>query len=61
MIVGFDLDGVLCNIDVALLRIIDNLPDESRVDIERWYYRDRKPLLNANLFLAHVEKHHVKP
>lgn len=47
MKIGFDLDGVLCNIDVAVLRIIDNMPDTwGRASMEEWYYRERDPLLN---------------
>jgi len=52
MRIGFDLDGVLCEIDVAVLRIIDNSPEEARKSAEEWYYRERKPLLNMKLVIA---------
>lgn len=52
MNIGFDMDGVLCKIDVALLRVLDNLPEDVRATAEEWYYRQREPLLDARLFLA---------
>jgi len=48
--IGYDLDGVLCDIDVAVIRIMDNLPKVQRDSVEEWYYRDRKPRLNPYLF-----------
>lgn len=57
MKIAFDLDGVLCDIDVAMLRVIDILeehlgkPDAIKT-IEQWYYKTRIPNLNAMLFLA---------
>ena len=56
MNIGFDMDGVLCKIDVALLRLIDNMPDEVRKSAEEWYYRQRPPELNASLFLHEDDK-----
>lgn len=60
MIVGFDLDGTLCDIDVAVLRIIDNIDDEdTKKSVEEWYYRERKPLLNPKLFLRQSDEFHI--
>lgn len=60
MKMAFDLDGVLCDIDVALLRILDNIKDEkARLSAEEWYYRERKPLLNAKLFLRNSDEFHI--
>lgn len=55
----FDLDGVICDIDIATLRIIDTLrlnTDNKNVieelnKAERWYYIGRKLELNPYMFL----------
>jgi len=52
MRIGFDLDGVLCKIDVGLLRVIDNMQPEANKSAEEWYYRERKPELNPLLFMS---------
>ena len=53
MRVGFDLDGVLCDIDIAMLRLIDNLDDENiRGNVELWYYKSRKPYLNPYMYTS---------
>lgn len=54
--IGFDLDGTLCEIDIGLLRVIDNMEGEAQRSAEEWYYRERKPLLNARLFLHPDDK-----
>ena len=59
MKIGFDLDGVLCNVDVGLLRVIDNMKDEVKKSAEEWYYRERKPLLNPILFLSAEDKFYI--
>jgi hypothetical protein len=60
MIIAMDLDGVLCDIDVALLRVIDNIKDDkARLSAEEWYYRERKPLLNPKLFLRDSDEFHI--
>lgn len=47
------MDGVLCEIDVALLCVMkDILNVQEYREAEDWYYRERKPLLDARLFLA---------
>lgn len=51
MRIGFDLDGVLCDIDIVTLHLIHKLsPDAERV-AEKYYYVSRKPLLNPALFM----------
>lgn len=51
--IGWDLDGVLVDIDVATLRLIDHIEDrEERLFLEEWYYRDRNPLLNPKMFMS---------
>lgn len=58
--IGFDLDGTLCSIDVAMLRLIDNEPNkEAQCSAEEWYYRERKPLLDARLFLSKDDKFYI--
>jgi len=60
MKIGFDLDGVLCDIDVAVLRMLDNIPNEDvKTSVEEWYYRERKPLLNPKLFLRTSDEFHI--
>ena len=49
MKIGFDIDGVLTDINVATLRIMDNLQDDAKISAEQWYYRERKPLLDPRL------------
>lgn len=56
MLVGFDIDGVLAEIDLASLRIIDNLPQDAKKSAETWYYIERKPLLDARQFLSDDDK-----
>jgi len=57
MRIGFDLDGVLCKIDVGLLRVIDNMQnEEAKKSAEEWYYRERKPELDAKMFLSENDK-----
>jgi len=60
MNIGWDLDGVLCEIDVGLLRVIDNMPPEARKSSEEWYYRERRPELNPKLFMSEDEWHRLK-
>jgi FMN phosphatase YigB (HAD superfamily) len=57
MIIGFDLDGVLCDVDTPLIRMMDNIKDDgARESIAEWYYSDRKPILNPRLFLSENDK-----
>jgi len=58
--IGFDLDGTLCDISVALLRSIDNMKDKQAMrNIEQWYYRERKPIFNARLFLHETDEMYI--
>jgi hypothetical protein len=52
MKIGFDIDGVLADINVATLRIMDNLKKEAKNSAEQWYYRERKPLLDPRMMLG---------
>lgn len=52
MTIGFDLDGVLCDINVTQLILIQNLPSA-----EVSYYKERKPLLNPVQFLISGDKY----
>jgi hypothetical protein len=58
--IAFDIDGVLCDIDVAVLRMMDNITDTKvKESVEEWYYRERKPLLNPKLFLRESDEFHI--
>ena len=58
--IAWDLDGVLCDIDIATLRLIDNEPNaEARQSAEEWYYRERKPLLDARLLLSKDDEFYI--
>lgn len=52
MLLAFDLDGVLCDIDNALLKIAHTMSPAMEDEVARYYYSGRQPLLNPNLFLA---------
>ena len=59
MRIGFDLDKVLCDGNITILRMIDQMSPKKRVAVEEWYYRDRKPLLIPEDFLADNDKYIV--
>lgn len=60
MKIAFDLDGTLCPIDIATLRLLDNVKDKEQYDsTEAWYYRERKPLLDARLVLSEQDEMYV--
>jgi len=59
MKIGFDLDGVLCEIDMVALNLMDKLPVNGRVDIESYYYDTVKPLLNPEDFLNDGDIYYV--
>lgn len=59
VVFGFDLDGVLCNIDVALLHIMHKLPPEQEKLCELYYYTERTPLLDPHLFLSEGDEYHI--
>jgi len=52
MVIGFDLDGVLCDINVVELCLIGQ-----DLSIDQWYYKERKPLLNPAMFLSDDDKY----
>lgn len=51
MKMGFDLDGVLCDIDVTVLHLMHKLPPEEEELAEVYYYKERKPLLNPKFLM----------
>jgi len=54
--IGFDLDGVICDISVTTLRMIDQVDEEKKLMLEKWYYKERVPLLNPNLIMANDDE-----
>lgn len=54
---GFDLDKCLCDGDITVLRIIDQMTPEKRIAIEGWYYLERRPLLNPEDFLSSADEY----
>ena len=56
---AFDIDGVLCTISITTLRMLDMMPKETRDQVEPYYYREQKPLLNPELFLASGDEYIV--
>jgi hypothetical protein len=59
MIVGFDFDGVICDIDIVSLKLLDSLEGEEYLRAERSYYASRRPLLNPEDFLAEGDEYYV--
>lgn len=57
MLYGFDLDNVLCDGNITILRMIDQMTPEKRTAVEEWYYLERKPLLNPEYLLADNDKY----
>jgi hypothetical protein len=51
MLIAFDLDGVLCDIDLGLVELLFAMDGEAKKRAEAAYYRSRKPELNARMFL----------
>ena len=49
MLIGFDLDGVLADINVPLLHSLADSPN--RKEYETWYYVCVKPLLDPRLIM----------
>lgn len=49
---AFDIDRCLCDGNIAVLRLMDMLSEEQRKNVEKWYYMERKPLLNPEEFLT---------
>lgn len=59
MKIGFDLDGVLCEINIGLLRIIDNLTGSAKQTAEEWYYRQRPTHLNPEDFVTKEDEYYI--
>ena len=60
MKLGFDLDGVLADIDRTHLKWIHNIDDlEQTKYIEHIYYTDRKPLINPRTYLAEGDTYYI--
>lgn len=51
MRIGFDLDGVVLDIDLGIIRLIDFSKAEDKRVLERFYYASRKIQLNPIDFL----------
>jgi len=47
MTIGFDLDGIICDINIFELVLSEKLSF-----VESYYYKERKPLLNPYMFLT---------
>jgi len=60
VIIGFDLDGVIAELDIPTLRLIDlalKNNDEERKHVERYYFSYRPVEVNSNLFCNyHTDK-----
>jgi len=51
LIIGFDIDGVIAQIDLATIRLIDFVQDDKgRENVENYYFAHRPVDLNSNLF-----------
>jgi len=59
MKIGFDLDGVICDIDNVVLKISHIMSPEVEEAVAKYYYSNRTPLLNPNLFLADGDEWYV--
>jgi len=59
MKVGFDLDGVLCDIGVVELHLMHKLPPKGEETAELYYYTERKPLLNPKLLMHEDDEYHI--
>ena len=59
MRIGFDLDGVLCDYDDTLTRLLGRLPDDEQRVSEVNYFSRRRPLLNPTLLCHGDDEYHV--
>lgn len=59
MKVGFDLDGVLCDIGIVELHLMHKLPPEEEETAELYYYTERKQLLNPKLLMHEDDEYHI--
>lgn len=59
---GCDFDGVLCDLDVTKLRLLDyveSMSKENGVGGKKFYYQERKPVLNPYHFLRKDDEFYV--
>ena len=54
MKIGFDIDGVLREINLPLLKIMEDYPET-----KEWYYAGLKPLLNPILFIHQEDSMYI--
>lgn len=59
MNIGFDLDGVLCEIDIPIMHLFNLLDSTGEKDAEKYYYNFRKTILNPEDFLHRGDKYYI--
>ena len=60
MIIGYDLDGTLCDFNESVYwHVLQAIPLERRMAAHNNYFRSRKPLLNPELFCSKEDEYHV--
>ena len=59
MILGFDLDGCICNQDSTQLQIMHELKLETEKILEPIYYSERELLLDPRKFLHDGDEYHI--
>ena len=60
MIIGYDLDGTLCDFNESVFwHILQKVPLEEKKAAHENYFRRRKPLLNPELFCSNGDEYHV--
>ena len=59
MRIGFDLDGVLCDIDHVGLHLMNKLTPKEEEKAEYYYYRQRTRLLNPEDFLNDGDVYYI--
>lgn len=59
MNIGFDLDGVLCELNIPIMHLFNRLGAEGEKNAERYYYVYRKRMLNPEDFLHMEDKYYI--
>ena len=59
MLIGFDLDGVLCDYDDTMMQLLWRLPDDEHRVSEAHYFSRRRPLLDPSLLCHEDDEYHV--
>ena len=60
MIIGYDLDGTLCDFNESVFwHVLQKVPLDKRKAAHENYFRSRKPLLNPELFCSKGDEYHV--